>query len=720
MSVIILTVDEVMRTLSSDGQYPFVVNDKEVDIVRFALNTGFTDVVLDEYSALRVMYQRPGETEVRAQTLTYYDTDGLHNYYDWQLLQSDLTKDGSLMVALCILDISGGEVSEWHTTPCAVRVLSTIHTDDSDEGDETITPTVAERVAVLEASTQRLYSMAGGAPVVVPSVSEMVDEDKIYVLTTDKKWYYYDGSAWTAGGEYGAVSTDRTLSEGGMPADAEVVGARLTSVEDQISSVPVLATPEETEADFYVSDSEGYVIAEFVNGHIRTAEFDSAEVIRQEDVQSMKLKVHDAATLKGSDSDADLSIVDPSGYVLSEFEDGHIKTQLFDSRAVTPKILTVKKDGSGDFTSIRAAVESITDASSALKPYVIEVWPGTYNVFEDYTQAEIETAGEGSYIQDGSGFVGILLEDGVSMRGIGNRDEIILHGELDPSTYSAALRNNVATLNLRDTMSLENLTVSAKNIRYCVHDDFRPTLKYVTRYVKNCVFKGDSLTSGSSVSTWGEGSRQGKTSILEDCDFTTHFLWHSDNQASATRPVSLIVKNCRAVTASISCNNHAVLNNVHLYNDEFAFLSLNFTNVSSTNKMMTVDGNISGAMIKAPSDWNYLSGDVCRFRNDGSTTLTVGQLVSPSSAPYYAPSALIPVTDPSVAYGVVVGVESDWIYVQESGYIQAERLGFSSVSVGDKITSDSNGMLELNGGGDIFGTVTCVTSGYGAFIKMRR
>lgn len=162
MSVLILTVDEVMRTLSSDGQYPFVVNDKEVDIVRFALNTGFTDVVLDENTALRVMYQRPGETEVRAQTLTYYDTDGLHNYYDWNLLSADLAEKGTLTVALCILRVEDSEVEEWHTTPCQVRVLDTIHTDDSDEGDETITPTVAERVAVLEARVAALEAGGGG------------------------------------------------------------------------------------------------------------------------------------------------------------------------------------------------------------------------------------------------------------------------------------------------------------------------------------------------------------------------------------------------------------------------------------------------------------------------------------------------------------------------------------------------------------------------------
>ena len=233
MSIIVLNVDEVMRTLSNDGQYPFVVNDKTVDIVRFALNTGFTDVALDEYSALRVMYQRPGETEVRAQTLTYYDTDGLRNYYDWQLLSADLEHKGTITCALCILR-TDSEVEEWHTAPCQIRVLNTIHTDDSDEGDETITPTVAQRVAVLETMIQRV---ASGAPIVVSSTSAMTDTDQIYVLSSDRKWYYHNGATWVAGGEYGAVATDRTLTQSGIPADAKVVGDAINEVKADLGDI---------------------------------------------------------------------------------------------------------------------------------------------------------------------------------------------------------------------------------------------------------------------------------------------------------------------------------------------------------------------------------------------------------------------------------------------------------------------------------------------------
>lgn len=275
MSLIILNVDEVRRTLSASGG-AFVTHDKEVDIVRFAINSGFADIVLDGQVALRVMYQRPRETEVRAQTLTYYDTDGLHNYYDWQLSQSDLAKNGLLMVALCILDISGGEVSEWHTTPCAVRVLSTIHTDDSDEGDAEVTPTVKERVAVLETMMQRV---ASGAPIVVASTSAMTDTNQIYVLSTNGRWYYHNGSAWVAGGEYGgvadgsittdklanesvttakiadgavtagklasgAVPTDTTLTQSGIPADAKAVGDEISAIKADLGDVMPIVTDE--------------------------------------------------------------------------------------------------------------------------------------------------------------------------------------------------------------------------------------------------------------------------------------------------------------------------------------------------------------------------------------------------------------------------------------------------------------------------------------------
>ena len=92
----------------------------------------------------------------------------------------------------------------------------------------TTTNRLQDRVANVENVIQGL---AGGAPIVVSSVSEMTDTEQIYILSTDGMWYYYNGTSWVSGGNYGAVATDRTLTHDGISADAKAVGDRLTVVE---------------------------------------------------------------------------------------------------------------------------------------------------------------------------------------------------------------------------------------------------------------------------------------------------------------------------------------------------------------------------------------------------------------------------------------------------------------------------------------------------------
>lgn len=48
----------------------------------------------------------------------------------------------------------------------------------------------------------KVNALNTNAPTVVTDASQMTDHSKIYVLTTDGKWYYWNGSAWTVGGDY--------------------------------------------------------------------------------------------------------------------------------------------------------------------------------------------------------------------------------------------------------------------------------------------------------------------------------------------------------------------------------------------------------------------------------------------------------------------------------------------------------------------------------------
>ena len=521
----------------------------------------------------------------------------------------------------------------------------------------------------------------------------------------------YEPTNWKKGDK--VTSTRLNKIENGIQGNDEEVSdlkEGLNAIEDEIAELPKAVTPEETEADLYISDSNGNVLAEFADGHIKTKNFDS------EDIEERVEALEDAPVPSGSDyspsinptdADADLYIADENGNAIARFGCGHVQTRDFDSRAITPKVITVKKDGTGDFTSVRSAVDSIHDASSIERPYVIEVYPGTYNILDDYSQSEIEA----------TGFVGLMLTDGISLRGVGNRNAVVLHGELDPDTYDSTLRNEVSTLNMCDTASLENLTITAKRIRYCVHDDFPATLPYFYRHVKNCRFSIDTPTSGSEGKTWGEGAKQGKSTLLEDSDFGTCLLWHSDNTASATRTINLTIKNCIAQFLTVRNINHNIFNTVHIFGGNFGIIRFAFNDGTVQTKMMSVDGDVKDAMILAPTDWCYKTGDITIFPISTSMSLEIGMLVRPNFSPFWTQGSLVVVTDPNTAYGVVVGIDDRFAYVQKSGYINTDRIGLQNVSIGDKVTVSQNGNLELNGTGDEFGVVFASFTDLGSYVR---
>lgn len=51
----------------------------------------------------------------------------------------------------------------------------------------------------------------GASPLVASSMSDMTDTSRIYVLTTDGHWYYYNGTTWADGGIYQAAEDSNTV-----------------------------------------------------------------------------------------------------------------------------------------------------------------------------------------------------------------------------------------------------------------------------------------------------------------------------------------------------------------------------------------------------------------------------------------------------------------------------------------------------------------------------
>ena len=111
MSILYYFIDEETRKLRPEAAHKVVAQkDHNADVIRVGIPETMDSVDL-ETSAVRCMYQRPKETEVRSKTATYYDTSGGYLWYDWTLQEGDTAKAGKINFSVCLQHIEGGPAS---------------------------------------------------------------------------------------------------------------------------------------------------------------------------------------------------------------------------------------------------------------------------------------------------------------------------------------------------------------------------------------------------------------------------------------------------------------------------------------------------------------------------------------------------------------------------------------------------------------------------------
>lgn len=171
------------------------------------------------------------------------------------------------------------------------------------------------------------------------------------------------------------------------------------------------------------------------------------------------------------------------------------------SKPITTR-LTVGKDSSGnyDFTSIRTALESITD-SSETHLYEVLVNEGVYELADDYSADEMNA----------SGWEGLKMPNFTKLIGVGNRKNIIIRLTLDTP------KELPSTLNLKENCELENITFDSTNARYTIHDDSAVdlTVSHKKRF-RNCVFK---CTKSYYSVCYGVGMHAGSDWEFDNCSF---------------------------------------------------------------------------------------------------------------------------------------------------------------------------------------------------------
>jgi hypothetical protein len=182
---------------------------------------------------------------------------------------------------------------------------------------------------------------------------------------------------------------------------------------------------------------------------------------------------------------------------------------------------TVKPNGIGNYTSVKLANDAITD-SSANKIYNLYIYPGTYTEF------------------------GYTLKPYINLIGI-NRKTCILKGE-QPATVTETDIENNSTIWVNSTNNLENLTITAKNMRYAVHDESSGVNKDWVRNIKNCHIEhyGNEVGTWDSQCAYGCGISSGAKLYAENTTFKAPFAPFSvHNNVSFTKPAFVHLRGCK-------------------------------------------------------------------------------------------------------------------------------------------------------------------------------
>ena len=216
--------------------------------------------------------------------------------------------------------------------------------------------------------------------------------------------------------------------------------------------------------------------------------------------------------------------------------------------------IIVKKDGSGDFSNPIEATQSIKDASE-INVYNVYIYEGEYDIIEclggnSFLNTITETSSERS---------GWVIPNFVNLIGVG---KVVLKGEISDDVATRLHSTKISTINCHFNSELHNLTVTAKNLRYAIHDERNGRIdKKIKRVVKNCKIEHFGNKGGlwASPSAYGGGSGSHGEYLFENTTFKSPFLplgFHTNTGFKSPDIFKFV--NCRFINTDIFTNKVAL------------------------------------------------------------------------------------------------------------------------------------------------------------------
>lgn len=220
-------------------------------------------------------------------------------------------------------------------------------------------------------------------------------------------------------------------------------------------------------------------------------------------------------------------------------------------------IITVKKDGTGDFTNIQEAINSIKDAS-VTNQYEVQVFDDYY--INDLTELwEVHNPTVHSSSEPDVFVSYITTKDFVHLRGIGGKREIYV--ESPDINMPGRCFKNIHPIFVKGSCKIENFVFKLKGGRYAIHQDMS-AYKYGVDSFKTSIYVNiDAIHYGNSMYTngsgWTDANAQangfanGQTQIYINVNWIAYdgnngFYGHTNDQY--TLPSKLYFINCKCLS----------------------------------------------------------------------------------------------------------------------------------------------------------------------------
>lgn len=375
-----------------------------------------------------------------------------------------------------------------------------------------------------------------------------------------------------------------------------------------------------------------------------------------------------------------------------DLNDNQINQVITKIETKTNNIITVKKDGTGDFTTIKGAVDSISDASID-NGYDIHIYNGTYDV--------IEELGGQNYINSitssqSSINTGIKLPPFVNLIGIG---EVYITAYGDNYTPNNNFGNLFSPINVQGSNILKNLHIWVNNCRYAVHDETNGDYKFSrkTRKVIGCDIRhnGNSQVSWSSPNAYAVGFDSGDEFNFENCYMYSgagNALSFHD-RASDVESTLINITSCNLNSQSMNTLKFGSVGSAYHYvnlNDTYINKGIQLLHESGGSWCnFILKGNTNKEIVASYKNNIPLIQNYSKIIAYDSTLIENGKFIANSIS-----NQMVQTTKINVAIGIVINAEQK--IMQQYGYIPINILTQETLNVGDTICYD-NGSIVING-----------------------